>query len=163
MKGGTHLTIGIASGLGYALALRAQPDLALLITGIAAVGALLPDIDHPQSMVSNRMGIARAPLFWLSHRGITHSALIVCVIILLGQTIDPVLTQAFSFGYSSHIMGDMLTKAGVPLLWPMQTRFRLLPRFLAIRGGGLIEVGIFLLAVLVCFSLASQLVFGAWL
>lgn len=28
-------------------------------------------------------------------------------------------------GYLSHIMADMLTSAGVPLLWPCRWRFRL--------------------------------------
>lgn len=33
--------------------------------------------------------------------------------------------QGMVLGYLSHILADMLTPAGVPLLWPCRWRFRL--------------------------------------
>jgi inner membrane protein len=40
-------------------------------------------------------------------------------------------------GYLSHILADMLTPAGVPLLWPCRWRFRL--PILAPRKGNQLE------------------------
>jgi len=154
MNGKTHLIIGVASGLGLSVVFQAAPIAAAMLTSAAAVGSLLPDIDHPNSSISYKVGLARAPLFWLSHRGITHSALIVILITLVGQQIQPMLTQAFSLGYSSHLAADMLTRAGVPLLWPIQTRFRLMPKLFM---GGLFELLVLAGSVLACCTLASQL------
>lgn len=159
MKGSTHLTIGIASGLGLSVILGADVSAAAIITACAAVGSLLPDIDHPKSTISYKAGLARAPLFWLSHRGITHSALILLALVFFGQSINLTLTQAVSVGYSSHILADMLTRAGVPLLWPIQTRFRLMPKIFM---GWLCEWIVWSISVMICFLMLAQLVFVVW-
>lgn len=95
--------------------------------------SLLPDIDHPQSVLGRRFRwlshpIARA----FGHRGFTHSLLAVIGGIALFNLKVPqhwvVPADAFQglvLGYLSHIIADMLTPAGVPLLWPCRWRFRL--------------------------------------
>ncbi|STW30033.1 inner membrane protein [Klebsiella michiganensis] len=45
--------------------------------------------------------------------------------------------QGLVLGYLSHILADMLTPAGVPLLWPCRWRFRL--PLLAPRKGNQLE------------------------
>lgn len=45
--------------------------------------------------------------------------------------------QGMVLGYLSHIVADMLTPAGVPLLWPCRWRFRL--PILAPRKGNQLE------------------------
>ena len=45
--------------------------------------------------------------------------------------------QGMVLGYLSHILADMLTPAGVPLLWPCRWRFRL--PILAPRKGNQLE------------------------
>jgi inner membrane protein len=45
--------------------------------------------------------------------------------------------QGLVLGYLSHILADMLTPAGVPLLWPCRWRFRL--PILAPRKGNQLE------------------------
>ncbi len=50
-----------------------------LLFGAAAVGSLLPDIDHPKAMLNNVSPIFKlafaAPSLLLSHRGFSHSLL----------------------------------------------------------------------------------------
>jgi membrane-bound metal-dependent hydrolase YbcI (DUF457 family) len=56
---------------------------------------------------------------------------------------------AFGLGYFSHVvLADALTISGVPLLWPLEHRFHLLPKGLRIRTGGPVEGLIFLGVVL---------------
>lgn len=94
---------------------------------------LLPDIDHPRSTLGQRFRwlsqpIARA----FGHRGFTHSLLAVIGGVALLQLQLPQewvlpadVFQGMVLGYLSHIVADMLTPAGVPLLWPCRWRFRL--------------------------------------
>ncbi|WP_414146927.1 metal-dependent hydrolase [Erwinia sp. BNK-24-b] len=94
---------------------------------------LLPDIDHPRSTLGQRFRwlsqpIARA----FGHRGFTHSLLAVIGGVMLLRLQLPKewvlpadVFQGMVLGYLSHIVADMLTPAGVPLLWPCRWRFRL--------------------------------------
>lgn len=93
---------------------------------------LLPDIDHPKSVLGQRLTWLSAPIARLcGHRGFTHSLLAIVAGILLftlrlpPQSIIPLdAFHAMIIGYLSHIAADMLTPAGVPLLWPCRWRFR---------------------------------------
>ncbi|SPW32689.1 Inner membrane protein ydjM [Edwardsiella tarda] len=60
--------------------------------------------------------------------------------------------QAMIIGYLSHLLADMLTPAGVPLLWPIRWRFRL-PLLVTRQGNQLERV---LCLALVGFSLYWQ-------
>ena len=71
--------------------------------------------------------IARA----FGHRGFTHSLLAVFGLLTLFYLKVPEswivpgdAIQGMVLGYLSHILADMLTPAGVPLLWPCRWRFR---------------------------------------
>lgn len=72
--------------------------------------------------------IARA----FGHRGFTHSLLAVFGLLTLfylkvpeSWIVPADAIQGMVLGYLSHILADMLTPAGVPLLWPCRWRFRL--------------------------------------
>ena len=57
----------------------------------------------------------------------------------------PMLGLAVGVGCFVHLMGDIITSAGVPLLWPVPSRGRMwrmvaVPRSLALRVGGTVEV-----------------------
>ncbi|UDG80699.1 Inner membrane protein YdjM [Candidatus Hartigia pinicola] len=103
-----------------------------MIPGIL-LGALLPDIDHPFSTLGRLLRILSLPISKIcGHRGFTHSLvawlmlLIFCYQWLPNIWLIPNdLTQAFLLGYISHLIADMLTLTGVPLLWPLLFRFRL--------------------------------------
>jgi len=108
-----------------------EGDLLHIITG-GILTCLLPDIDHPKSILGKRIKWLSIPIAQiLGHRGFTHSilAIILCLILFRLQlsqfkiiTID--VFHGMILGYISHIIADMLTPAGVPLLWPCSFRFR---------------------------------------
>jgi inner membrane protein len=137
MMGGSHLLLGLGAWSAAAplLGTRAEPfGLAL-----AALGALLPDIDHPGSWVGRRLLPVSVPLAAVfGHRGLTHSLLAVGGGILalrvegLGWGAPPL-----AVGYLSHLVGDLVS-GGVPLLWPSRRLFSL-P---LCRTGSLAEMGI---------------------
>lgn len=148
MKGSTHFFTGLA-----AVSLITHDYISL---GAAALGALMPDIDHPDSMISREMtpgmthgrigrgiasivllgawyqtrlplllaaGIAFLVLTFIPHRGVTHSFLGMAVAWLgikaLGWPQVP-----FLIGYCVHLVEDVLTPSGIPLLYPYQKRMR---------------------------------------
>ena len=133
--GHTHWVIGGASWLAglWILSLGGHSFSALVIAAgfaIAAVSALEPDIDTKKSMASKMLGPVTESISWCvrtlfgGHRKITHS--------LLGGAIVAVSVFAISYalhipywipsaimvGWASHVLADMTTKEGCPLLWP---------------------------------------------
>lgn len=94
---------------------------------------LLPDIDHPSSLLGQRLRWISVPISRLcGHRGFTHSLIAIVAGVWLLHVKMPAelwlpadVMQGMVLGYLSHIVADMLTPAGVPLLWPCRWRFRL--------------------------------------
>lgn len=113
-------------------------------------GALLPDIDHPNSILGRRCVLVSNTLHrWCGHRSITHSilglvlilalcaglgSLIIAVcgsqgIVFVASSMTMLHLALFSllFGYALHLLADSLTKEGIPLLWPYKKRYGLIP------------------------------------
>jgi inner membrane protein len=64
-------------------------------------------------------------------------------------------------GYGSHLLGDALTRSGVPLLYPNPRRVHLLPKPLRLLTGSWGEDGVLLLLAMVALPLLlSHLPFG---
>lgn len=136
MTGRTHLTIGVAVGLALAQTTSAAPQQSALIVGAAALGSLLPDIDHPQSMLSGWIPGAGLLSLFTRHRGITHS-LLFCILLpaVLWYAMSSAGNLAIPYiyplglvlGMCSHLLSDMLTPAGVPLLYPFRANWKALP------------------------------------
>jgi hypothetical protein len=159
-------------------------------TVVAVVAALLPDIDEPESLISNspnairkKLGRGRtvaergahqsaglllraanvftrglAMLVRLlagGHRAATHVLLIAAALTtgtyFLGHAIGfPSLWMWFALGYLSHLLLDMMTPAGVSVLWPLSRRdLHLLPSFMRVRtgSGGDVAVRLLLMAL----------------
>ena len=129
-----HLLFSVAS-LIMAHKLQLTPELAQgdwlhMIPG-TLLGALLPDIDHPSSIPGRMLRIISLPISKLcGHRGFTHSLIAWFILMIscyqwlpVDWGISPDLIQAFLLGYLSHLIADMLTPSGVPLLWPLPQRF----------------------------------------
>lgn len=131
MTGRTHLVLGLA--FGVAVASVAPPDLAsrAMIIVVGGIGGLLPDIDHPKSIVSGYLpGVGHMVRVFASHRGPTHSLFFVSTLIAVLFAIHaPIhVIAAGAGGLLSHILADMLTVNGVPILLPVSRRyFRLVP------------------------------------
>jgi len=108
--------------VGWLLGTRGEP-LAALVGGVIVLSlATLPDVDH------------RLPL--VSHRGPTHSLAFAGLVgaalgatgVGLGRALpgvgSPLALAAFfggtgALGILAHLAGDVLTPAGVNLLWPL--------------------------------------------
>lgn len=131
MMGHTHALIGSSLGLGVALSTHADPQHILLMLGIGAVVALLPDIDHPHAAIRRKLGCLGNLLFGrLKHRGITHTLIaIMAVGAAAYAALPPLIGELVIMAYYSHILADMLTVSGLPVFWPYKKEsYHLLPK-----------------------------------
>lgn len=158
MNATTHAIFGAGALAGTALLTGMEPP--LYAYPVAMVAAWLPDVDNPRSTLGNGLSRMKNPLLnaitrpfsWalrtvsfflvraVGHRTLTHSliglaAFALPVWLLLGGF--PNLAVALVVGCASHVVADALNTPGVPLLWPLGWRFRLLPG--GIRSGGVAE------------------------
>ncbi|CAA9226427.1 MAG: hypothetical protein AVDCRST_MAG77-982 [uncultured Chloroflexi bacterium] len=123
---------------------------------VVALGALLPDLDHPGALLA-RLQPAGTRGAWryfrpllipslalretFGHRGALHSLAALIVVGMgaeyLGRALGGAgLGMVIGWGYAAHLLADMATRRGVPLFWPA-TRVRAgIPRSVAIRSGG---------------------------
>jgi len=117
----------------------------ILAFGANFLGGLLPDIDQPTSDFWDnfRLGpfVAKVVCPALGgHRHISHSFLGIGAFALLSHWLLEWVAQvvlldlnpeliwyAFMIGIGSHIIMDMPTKLGVPLLWPWKFKFGIPP------------------------------------
>lgn len=72
----------------------------------------------------------------------------------------PMLGLAVGVGCLVHLLGDMVTRAGVPILWPIPTGRRMwrmigLPDAFALRAGGAVEIYLFRGAFMVVSLLSA--------
>jgi len=124
MRAPTHAAFGLVFVIltGTVLGLVLTPATA----AFAIVGALLPDIDTPTSLIGR---LARPLSRWLErrfgHRTITHSLLggaAVTLPLTPLALVSPHGPLAFALGYLSHLLIDAGNKSGTPLFWPSPLR-----------------------------------------
>lgn len=139
MLGRNHI---ISACSGWILAspylISNQPDtlITVSLTALVALGSLLPDIDHPESLLGRRVKFISIPLHFLqgdksllpwsedSHsRGVTHSIWVLVACWWLISSPFPAIV-ALSFGFVAHLIGDALTPAGIRLFWPLSYKLR---------------------------------------
>jgi len=129
MMAASHMALGGAAWVVVVKLGGAAPELSAAGMGMAVLGSLLPDIDHPGSAVGRRLWMISRPLSMLiGHRGLTHSLLAVlagvAALVLVAPSSDlAVFVAPLAVGYLSHLAADALTPSGVPLLWPVKRRF----------------------------------------
>jgi inner membrane protein len=148
MMGHTHAALGFLAGAAYATTIPGH-DVQIVATAglIAAVAAIVPDIDHPQGSIRQKMGVFSGLLNWLPHRGATHTlaalfvwGLLCFILLMLDGSYRPEILVILVLGYASHLAADMATKSGIPLMLPISDkRWYLLPKGLRIRTSGAIE------------------------
>jgi inner membrane protein len=165
MNATTHAVFGIAALAGsFLLAGEAPSPYAY---PAAVVAAWVPDLDNPRSRLGNGLSRTKSPVLnatvcpasWalravsfalsrtVGHRTLTHSLLGVVIFVVLVSptaTLSAGLFLALVAGYASHLVADALNTKGVPLLWPVGRRFRLLPG--GVRSGGIAEFVVALVA-----------------
>lgn len=140
MTGSTHAAGGLAVGCAVGAALARWPgDLVTIITCaiFSLLGALLPDIDHPDSMIGRRLpGVSHATAAAFGHRGLVHTVWAaggfgllafflagwlggaLGVVGVVGDIQVPA-TLATMAGALSHLALDSLTRSGVTPLSPL--------------------------------------------
>ena len=124
MMASSHIIVGAATW-SYLSNRLGLPPFDPTAMGMAVLGALAPDIDHPKSTLGSRLKPVSLPVSWLfGHRGITHSLLAVaaCVWILAENPAYARWTIPFVVGYLTHLGGDLLSPGGLPLLYPLKRR-----------------------------------------
>lgn len=146
-KGHLGVSMLVFAPVGYWLVIVGEPESAML-TGVVMLWlAMLPDVDH------------RLPV--IEHRGVTHSLLFAALVGGLFGAVGIVLAGAFqvagvslgTFGFllgvltvGAHLVGDALTPAGVPLLWPFPRSYSL---SLTRADNTLANYGLFVLGIVV--------------
>lgn len=162
MTGRTHdLAAFTALNLVFLSVPLPEMTLATLVTAFGAnfIGGLFPDIDQPTSdLWDNFRGgeiIGKYFCKFLGgHRHLSHSIvgvfLIGFVVKQFLNLIHPIFLVdidivwwSFMIGVISHIVMDLPTKDGMPLLWPIQWKIGFPPfKFLRIRSGKFVESSI---------------------
>lgn len=137
MKGKTHCLCGICLGLALTPTLihydvcQDLPYVGGMLAG-TVLGSLLPDIDHPNSVIRRRMrkivlGYENKNVekvkggFW-GHRGMTHTLLFWLLLYLVFSMFGwiNVFTIGIFIGAVCHLFADCLNPSGAPVFWPIQ-------------------------------------------
>lgn len=137
---GTHLIFGAFCYAATTETIFSEPIGIIGLTA-SALGSLLPDIDHPKSFLGRRVRFLSVPISaTLGHRGLTHSLIAIILFSMFlasfAESLPSVIT-ALCIGYLSHLLGDFMTKGGIPLFYPIRARIRM-P--FAFRTGGKTEM-----------------------
>ena len=132
----THQAAGMLAAAGYLMATHVPCISVPGVLGLAAgyFAAPLPDVDTPNSTPARMV----PPLAWacellrIPHRTLTHSVWALGALFLLAWSfrhahlghvdLGPVIMAAW-VSVATHPLVDMLTKAGVPLFWPLGRRY----------------------------------------
>jgi len=135
MMAKTHLVMSWTAGITLLPSVTAgnytPEQYAVIFIGLT-VGSLLPDLDHPQSLLSQMIPIIGGVISNITrHRGILHSILAVVILFFVGGFVAGLSNNsmmllwfwsAMIFAYIGHILADMMTKHGVQLLYPFKWR-----------------------------------------
>ena len=118
MRAKTHLAFGFLSGLFLMNYVNIGNK--YIFFGLLLIGALLPDIDTPNSKISNKIPVIPKILNLLSrHRGIFHSVFLALGFAAIIWVFSATYGIALFAGYFSHLLIDGFTKSGINLLHPI--------------------------------------------
>jgi len=170
----THSVFGIFLTLIILAIFGVQWSLHWSVILFAIIGSIMPDIDHPKSIIGRMFKFVSIPIERrYGHRTITHSligwlatsiafALIIYVIVFIIKLfglpdfaiveLAPRWVAAFSIAYFSHLILDMLNRRGSQLFWPDPGR-DVIPRNPKFRpeSGSKVEVFIFIVLLFLVF------------
>lgn len=168
MRGPTHALAGACTTLAFTAFPISHHYPLLILSGVGAFAALVPDLDGSESTIENLRILGFRPLKWpgfivdklFKHRGFLHSLLAVAILAFILLGFFPEVPKEFVItallGYSSHLLTDGLTPLGIPLFYPLEWRVTFLPKILCITTGSLAEGMVFVaLIVLYVIFLSS--------
>ena len=151
----THLLGGIFSIIyfGGLFGIGSDSNEKVVAIMVAAVFALLPDIDMVKSKAGRKLQPFSTVLsFVFRHRGFLHSFIFTAAIyFIMSYLFSTTAATAAAIGYSSHLLLDAFTKEGIMPLSPL-SKLRLRG---FIKTAGILEKGILLVMV---FLLVLKLV-----
>lgn len=88
-----------------------------------ALGALLPDIDHPQSSIGKVFFFLSIPINQkFGHRGVIHGFVVWLPILIVGLLANSQILTFIGLGAISHILIDSYTISGVKALLPFSEK-----------------------------------------
>ncbi|WLR53046.1 metal-dependent hydrolase [Bacillus tianshenii] len=151
----THLAFGAAAGAAVMTYIpQVSIEQTFLYSGGLLVGALLPDIDHPNSKISRAVPVlGKAISSTTGHRTFFHSALFIGLLFLLYQTSIPAdFITGLITGVVSHVVGDMFTVKGVHFFYPIKKTIR---SPLAFHTGGIVEQLLFIVFIGLFYSMLA--------
>lgn len=121
MRWHSHLALGIF----ISLILTPYFHFSFLFWATLPLFILLPDIDIGTSYLGRKLKWASRFLNAVfGHRGLFHSLLFVAGGSILCLLISKSIALAFLFGTLSHLLGDVITKEGLALFYPLPFRTR---------------------------------------
>ena len=155
MLGKNHVIFGAGCYVASLPLLEFDVFQAFLFLPLALIGSLAPDLDIGNSRIKRNFFIwlITIPLTLFGHRTWSHSLITLSVFVFLTFWLEGYYSMgmlAFSIGYASHILGDFMTPRGVPLLYPLKTKFRSPFTF---RTGSFIEVFVAMSPLLIAVAL----------
>ena len=151
----THLLGGIFSIVyfGSFLGISSDSNQSVVAIIVAAVFALLPDIDTVKSKAGRKLQpFSTIAAFVFRHRGFLHSFVLAALVYFgMRYLFSQAIAAAAAIGYSSHLLLDAMTKEGIMPFSP----------FLKSRVKGFVRTGSFLeqlILVAMAFLLLLKLV-----
>jgi len=84
--------------------------------GLLVLGAILPDIDSPNSMVVKRLGIYLP----FKHRTWTHALYIPLLLVLISIAVP--IVRFLTIGYLFHLWEDSFSRSGIDWLYPKKNK-----------------------------------------
>ena len=121
MQGFSHLLFG--AGCTLLATQHGMLPTTLPVIAAGCLGALLPDVDHPKSMIGRRIPVLPNILYnAFGHRQLTHSGGVVLGILAIYAYYGAPWLLALAIGYISHLLGDMVFGNGVPIFYPSRYR-----------------------------------------
>jgi inner membrane protein len=148
----THIILGIVVFLFFESFFSGGN--AVVFFFLVLLGSILPDIDEKHSKINRWTGIIGIIIaFFFKHRGLFHSVVLHgSLFVLLWKFFDFYYGAALFLGYFAHLLGDGITRMGVPIFYPFSNWKIRGP----VRVGGWMEgVIFFLLFVLIVKILFS--------
>ena len=144
MTGPTHVALAVSIAM-----IGGASDLQI---AFISAGALLPDMDHPQSIIGRIFMPISIPLSrWLGHRGAFHAFWLWGIVCAMGIFYWPLLFVGI--GCFLHIIADCFTVSGVRAMTPFsQKLFVFFKREWRIKTGSKSELAILMIAGTIAWS-----------